>query len=69
MNEKIESIIKLVGTDTSGKWMRIDNVEALAELIVQECVDVILEWESEPFPLDPKFGAKIIKEHFGIENR
>ena len=39
-----------------------------AELIVQECARVILEWKKEPFPYDPDFGVKIIKEHFGIKN-
>ncbi len=62
MNEKIESIIKLVGTDTSGKWMRIDNVEELAELIVQEC--------AQKLENDGMVEVAIeIKEHFGIENR
>lgn len=28
------------GTDTSGKWMSVDNVERFAELIVQECARV-----------------------------
>ncbi len=26
------------GTDTSGKWMSVDNAEKFAELIVQECM-------------------------------
>ena len=38
-----------------------------AELIVRECANEILKWKSEPFPYDPEFGAKLIKEHFGIK--
>lgn len=41
--------------------------QRFGELIVQECANVLLEWKSEPFPLDPDFAAKLIKEHFGIK--
>lgn len=37
-----------------------------AELIVTECANEILKWKSEPFPFDPEFAAKLVKEHFGI---
>ena len=43
------------------------ELEKFAELIVRECANEILKWKSEPFPYDPEFGAKLIKEHFGIE--
>jgi len=43
------------------------DTEKFAELIVKECADVVLEWKSEPFPYDPEFGAKLIKQHFGVE--
>lgn len=67
MNERIKQLMQQAGTDSSGKWMSVDNSQRLAELIVQDCVDVISEWKSEPFPLDPEFAAKLIKEHFGVE--
>ncbi len=38
MNEQIKEFMKQAGTDTSGKWMSIDNAEKLAELIVRECI-------------------------------
>jgi hypothetical protein len=38
MNEKIKSFMSQAGTDTSGKWMSVDNAEKFAELIVQECM-------------------------------
>jgi len=41
--------------------------EKFAELIVRECTDVVLQWKSEPFPMDPEFAARLIKEHFGVE--
>ena len=42
-------------------------VGKFCELIVQECANEILKWKSEPFPYDPEFGAKLIKDHFGIK--
>lgn len=67
MNQLIKELMSQAGTDSSGKWMSVDNSQRLAELVVQECVGVILEWKSEPFPLDPDFAARQIKEHFGIK--
>jgi hypothetical protein len=43
------------------------DLERFAEKIVRECANEILKWKSEPFPYDPEFGAKLIKEHFGIK--
>jgi len=37
MSELIKELIKQVGTDVSGKWMNVDNVEKFANLIIQEC--------------------------------
>jgi hypothetical protein len=67
MNQKIKDLMAQVGTDVSGKWMSVDHSQQLAELIVKDCVDVMLEWKSEPFPFDPDFAAKLIKEHFGVK--
>ena len=41
--------------------------QVFAELIVRECADELIKWKDEPFPYDPEFGAKLIKEHFGIK--
>ena len=38
-----------------------------AELIVAECANEILKWKSEPFPFDPEFAAKLLKDHFEIK--
>jgi hypothetical protein len=35
MNEKIQHLMKQAGTDTSGKWMSIDNAEKFAQLVIQ----------------------------------
>ena len=43
MNERIEELIKEVGTDVSGKWMGVDNVKIFADLLIQECVQTLVD--------------------------
>lgn len=59
MNERFKEFMKQAGTDTSGKWMSIDNSEKFAELIVRECADIAMREDHDP--------AECIKKHFGIE--
>lgn len=40
------------------------DTEKFAELIVQECVNELLRWKSEPFPFDAETGARVIKDLF-----
>jgi len=58
MNEQIKTLISQVGTDSSGKWMSIDNVEELAKLIVRECINATGNCAGT---------GNMIKEHFGVE--
>lgn len=37
MNNKIQELIKRAGTDSSGKWISIDNVEELIKTVIAEC--------------------------------
>ncbi len=60
MNERIKELINQVGTDVSGKWMNVDNVGKLSELIVFECIKLAV------FKGDDTTG-KAIKKHFGVE--
>ena len=60
MNIKIKELINKVGTDVSGKWVDIGNVELFAELIVLECANIADS--AEPF-----LSSDLIKQHFGIE--
>ncbi len=41
--------------------------QKFAELLIQDCVNELLKWKSEPFPLDAESAARIIQEHFGVE--
>lgn len=46
MNERVKELVKQVGTDTSGKWVNIDNIEKLTELVVEECARYAYQnWE------------------------
>jgi hypothetical protein len=37
---RLEALMLEAGTDSSGKWMSIDNVQNLADLIIQECLNI-----------------------------
>jgi hypothetical protein len=65
MNSKIQDLIKQVGTDVSGKWISVDNVNAIAELIVQECAMVI---EKNLYKNIGWNTSRAVKRHFGIED-
>lgn len=43
MNEHIKELMIQAGTDSSGKWLGIDNVEKLTELIAKQCMDIIVQ--------------------------
>lgn len=64
MNEKLKEIAVKAQVEHCVSHVRLKE---FADLIVQECANELLKWESEPFPLDPKHAAKIIKEHFGVK--
>jgi len=43
MNERIKEFMKKAGTDSSGKWMSVDNAGKFAELITLECCSKLVE--------------------------
>ena len=78
METKLQTLVKQIGTDVSGKWIAVDKIDQLTELIVQECVDKI---ESYRIPVGNSSSGELacewtyaalkeirdeIKEHFGI---
>lgn len=65
MNEKIKDLIAQAGTDVSGKWLSLYNAEALAELIVKECMTICEDITERN---DPAIACYYkIKEHFGVK--
>jgi hypothetical protein len=63
MNDLIREYMLLAGTDTSGKWMSVDNAEKFAELIVRQCALTagLMEHDGRK-----NIGAQIL-DNFGIQ--
>ena len=36
MNEQIKKLMQQAGTDSSGKWMSVDNAEKFARLVIEQ---------------------------------
>ena len=61
MTTYVKTLVKKVGTDTSGRWISVNDAEKFAELIVRECADFLKD------KLDDHFAAEQLEEHFGVE--
>lgn len=60
METKLQNLVKQVGTDVSGKWIAVDKIDQLANLIVQECMyNLYLNGYDD--------AMNQIKDHFGIK--
>lgn len=35
MNQQIQELMRQAGTDSSGKWMSVDNAEKFAQLVIE----------------------------------
>jgi hypothetical protein len=66
---RIKELMSEAGTDTSGKWMGIEHAEKFAELIVQECIDIIAPYTVRMSRPGEEYLHPIleIKQHFGVE--
>ena len=70
LNNRIRELIKLHGSDSSGKWVAVDKVELIAEIIIKECAEVF--WSEACNMSDLAYeeyyrNSKKIKKHFGVE--
>ena len=70
MSDKIKELMKIAGTDSSGKWMGVEHASKFAELIIRECCVAL--WTEECHTSDLAFeevkrNSDRIKEHFGID--
>jgi hypothetical protein len=69
MNERIKELFEQAGTDVSGKWMSVDNAELFAQLILQECIDIISPYTVRMSRPGEEYLHPIseIKKNFGVE--
>ena len=60
METKLQNLVEQVGTDVSGKWIAVDRIDQLADLIVRECMsNLYLNGYDD--------AMNQIKDHFGIK--
>ena len=68
MNNRVRELIKEHGSDSSGKWVAVDKVHFIAELIVEECLDILEdEDDGEIQGKSARIAALRIKKLFGVE--
>jgi len=75
MNERIRELADEAGVKYSlwvgskpATYMTYDELEKFAELIVQECLDIVNRHEYSYHEADPLWEtAQLIKEHFGVK--
>ena len=54
-------------SDKHGEWIRYDDLEKFAELIVKECAEVIFETPVEYIETDTMHRIRDrVKQHFGV---
>jgi hypothetical protein len=61
--------MKQAGTDTSGKWMGVEHAEKFAQLIVQDCIDIIAPYTVRMSRPGEEYLHPIqeIKKNFGVK--
>ena len=60
MDPKLQELVNQIGTDVSGKWIAVDRIDRLVNLIVRECMNNLhLNGYDD--------AMHQIKEHFGIK--
>lgn len=42
MSKLSTALVQAVGTDTSGKWINVDKIEELVDILVTECIDKLI---------------------------
>ena len=66
MNERFKQLSLMAG-GSHYPSINPDLQQRFGELIVEECIQELLKWKSEPFPFDENTAVWILKQHFGIK--
>lgn len=72
---KIEELIKQIGTDTSGKWISVDNAQEFAIMLLNECYiaientnnsHVYTTFDEGQFKATIRKSKDAVAKHFGV---
>ena len=66
MNERVRELIKLANRQYSQKYYPKEFLENFAKLIIQECVQVLVN-RNAPNVYGEHIGVEEIKQHFGVK--
>ena len=75
MNNKIKELIKRAGTDSSGKWLGLDNAEELVRLVIAECYiaientsthHVYTTFDENLVKTTIRNSKEAVQKHFGV---
>jgi hypothetical protein len=73
MNERIKELAEHANYLATEKefpydedWFYLYN-KKFAELLIQDCCQVIQEWKKEPFPFDEDLAVELIHQNFELE--
>ena len=61
MSEKIRQLVKDAKSDTSGKWISLENAELLVAEVVRECSRIAEEVDGD------SRARKCVLDHFGVK--
>lgn len=62
MSEPIKELAQKAITDSSGKWVRADQLEEYTKLVVQECITNVKVWEKD----SRNHISYMLKNHYGV---
>lgn len=62
MNENLTKLTEQAVTDSSGKWVRADQLEEYTKLVLQECIANVKVWEKD----SRNHISYMLKNHFGV---
>jgi hypothetical protein len=65
MNSQIKELIEKTGTDTSGRWVSINDAETLVESVIKECGVALNPMLRDMVSRGQAYD--LIKQHFGVE--
>jgi hypothetical protein len=72
---KIETLLKQLDTDTSGKWISIDKAQEFAIMLINECYiaientnnsHVYTTFDEGQFKATIRKSKDAVKQHFGV---